>query len=42
MPSLNWGVAIIAPTDIIPEDAPVVRQQRYPNYDRRIGRYALM
>lgn len=41
MPSLNWGVAIMAPTSIIPGMLPWCDQQTYPNYDRRIGRYAI-
>ena len=41
MPSLNWGVGIIAPTDIIPGMLPWCDKQTYPNYDRRIGRYAI-
>lgn len=41
MPSLNWGVAIIAPTSIIDGMLPWCDTQRYPNYDRRIGRYAI-
>lgn len=41
MPSLNWGVGIIAPTDIINRMLPWCDKQTYPNYDRRIGRYAI-
>ncbi len=41
MPSLNWGVAITAPTRIIPNMLPWCDKQPYPNYDRRIGRYAI-
>lgn len=41
MPSLNWGVGIIAPTDIIDKMLPWCDKQTYPNYDRRIGRYAI-
>lgn len=41
MPSLNWGVAITAPTRIIEDMLPWCDRQRYPNYDRRIGRYAI-
>jgi hypothetical protein len=41
MPSLNWGVGIIAPTDIIDRMLPWCDKQQYPNYDRRIGRYAI-
>lgn len=41
MPSLNWGVAIVAPTNIINGMLPWCDQQGYPNYDRRIGRYAI-
>jgi len=41
MPSLNWGVAIMAPTDIINRMLPWCDKQTYPNYDRRIGRYAI-
>lgn len=41
MPSLNWGVAITAPTSIIDEMLPWCDVQQYPNYDRRIGRYAI-
>jgi hypothetical protein len=41
MPSLNWGVGIIAPTDIINKMLPWCDKQTYPNYDRRIGRYAI-
>jgi len=41
MPSLNWGVGIIAPTDIIDRMLPWCDKQTYPNYDRRIGRYAI-
>jgi hypothetical protein len=41
MPSLNWGVAIMAPTDIIDKMLPWCDKQTYPNYDRRIGRYAI-
>lgn len=41
MPSLNWGVAIMAPTDIIDGMLPWCDKQTYPNYDRRIGRYAI-
>jgi hypothetical protein len=41
MPSLNWGVGIIAPTDIINKMLPWCDKQQYPNYDRRIGRYAI-
>jgi hypothetical protein len=41
MPSLNWGVAIMAPTDIITKMLPWCDKQTYPNYDRRIGRYAI-
>lgn len=41
MPSLNWGVAITAPTNIIDEMLPWCDVQTYPNYDRRIGRFAI-
>lgn len=41
MPSLNWGVAIMAPTSIIPQMLPWCDKQTYPNYDRRIGRFAI-
>lgn len=41
MPSLNWGVAITAPTRIIDGMLPWCDVQDYPNYDRRIGRYAI-
>lgn len=41
MPSLNWGVGIVAPTDIINKMLPWCDKQTYPNYDRRIGRYAI-
>jgi hypothetical protein len=41
MPSLNWGVAITAPTRIIDGMLPWCDVQQYPNYDRRIGRYAI-
>lgn len=41
MPSLNWGVAIILPTRIINGMIRWCNQQRYPQYDRRIGRYAI-
>jgi len=41
MPSLNWGVAIIAPVRIIAGMLPWCDVQPYPNYDRRIGRYAI-
>jgi len=41
MPSLNWGVAIILPTSIIDAMLPWCDKQRYPNYDRRIGRYCI-
>lgn len=41
MPSLNWGVAITAPTSIIDEMLPWCDVQDYPNYDRRIGRFAI-
>lgn len=41
MPSLNWGVAIAAPTRIIDGMLPWCDEQQYPNYDRRIGRYAI-
>lgn len=41
MPSLNWGVAIILPTDMIDGMLPWCDRQHYPNYDRRIGRYAI-
>lgn len=41
MPSLNWGVAITAPTRIINGMLPWCDKQPYPNYDRRIGRYAI-
>lgn len=41
MPSLNWGVAIVAPTRIIDGMLPWCDAQQYPNYDRRIGRYAI-
>lgn len=41
MPSLNWGVAIMAPTGIIDKMLPWCDKQTYPNYDRRIGRYAI-
>src|SRR5690606_17229452 len=40
-PSLNWGVAIILPTSIIDAMLPWCDKQRYPNYDRRIGRYCI-
>lgn len=41
MPSLNWGVAITAPTTVIPSMLPWCDRQAYPNYDRRIGRYVI-
>lgn len=41
MPSLNWGVGIVAPTDIINKMLPWCDKQTYPNYDRRIGRFAI-
>lgn len=41
MPSLNWGVGIIAPTFIINDMLPWCDKQTYPNYDRRIGRFAI-
>lgn len=41
MPSLNWGVAIVLPTDIIDGMLPWCDKQGYPNYDRRVGRYAI-
>lgn len=41
MPSLCWGVAITAPTRIIDEMLPWCDVQNYPNYDRRIGRFAI-
>lgn len=41
MPSLNWGVAIILPTRIINGLIRWCDQQKYPQYDRRIGRYAI-
>lgn len=41
MPALNWGVAIILPTGIINNMIKWCNQQRYPQYDRRIGRYAI-
>jgi hypothetical protein len=41
MPSLNWGVAIILPTNIIEGMLPWCDRQGYPNYDRRIGRYCI-
>jgi hypothetical protein len=41
MPSLNWGVAITAPTRIINQMLPWCDVQTYPNYDRRIGRFAI-
>jgi len=41
MPSLNWGVAIVLPTTIINGMIRWCNQQRYPQYDRRIGRYAI-
>lgn len=41
MPSLCWGVAIAAPTRIINGMLPWCDEQTYPNYDRRIGRYAI-
>lgn len=41
MPSLNWGVAILAPTGIIDDMLPWCDRQGYPNYDRRIGRFAI-
>ena len=41
MPSLNWGVAIILPTDIINSMVRWCSQQQYPQYDRRVGRYAI-
>jgi hypothetical protein len=41
MPSLNWGVAIIIPTRIINGMLPWCDRQKYPNYDRRIGRYCI-
>ena len=41
MPSLCWGVAITAPTNIINDMLPWCDVQNYPNYDRRIGRYAI-
>lgn len=41
MPSLNWGVAITLPTWMIDAMLPWCDKQQYPNYDRRIGRYAI-
>lgn len=41
MPALNWGVAIILPTSIINAMLPWCDKQRYPNYDRRVGRYCI-
>jgi hypothetical protein len=41
MPSLNWGVAIILPTRIINSMIRWCDKQQYPQYDRRIGRYAI-
>ena len=41
MPSLNWGVAIVLPTRIIDDMLVWCDKQKYPNYDRRIGRYAI-
>lgn len=41
MPSLNWGVAIILPTDIIDGMIPWCDRQTYPQYDRRVGRYVI-
>lgn len=41
MPSLNWGVAIILPTNIIDGMLPWCDRQGYPNYDRRVGRYCI-
>jgi hypothetical protein len=41
MPSLNWGVAIILPTGIINRMIRWCDLQKYPQYDRRIGRYAI-
>jgi hypothetical protein len=41
MPSLNWGVAIILPTNIITEMLPWCDRQTYPNYDRRVGRFCI-
>lgn len=41
MPSLNWGVAIVLPTKIINGMVRWCNLQRYPQYDRRIGRYAI-
>lgn len=41
MPSLNWGVAIVLPTRIIDPMLPWCDRQTYPNYDRRVGRYAI-
>jgi hypothetical protein len=41
MPSLNWGVAIILPTEIINELIKWCDKQQYPQYDRRVGRCAI-
>lgn len=41
MPSLNWGVAIVLPTNIIDGMLPWCDRQTYPNYDRRVGRYCI-
>lgn len=41
MPSLNWGVAIVLPTGVINSMIRWCNLQRYPQYDRRIGRYAI-
>lgn len=41
MPSLNWGVAIILPTNIINRMIRWCDMQKYPQYDRRVGRYAI-
>jgi hypothetical protein len=40
MRALNWGVGILAPTEIIPDMiAWCDRVPKYPNYDKRVGQY---
>jgi hypothetical protein len=39
MQTLNWGVAILAPTSTIIEMIAWCDGQTYPNYDRRVGQY---
>lgn len=36
---LNWGLAICTPVHTIEEMLPWCDRQKYPNYDRRIGRF---